>query len=62
MKHKLIAWVHTIVAFLIFLNAFNEKDFYWSWVAVWFAFTTAWFAWMVVIHTSNNMRNNHEKT
>ncbi len=58
MKDKIIAWVHTLVAITVLLNAFGA-NYYWAWVATWFAFTTAWFAWMVVVRISNNIRNNN---
>lgn len=58
MKDKIIAWINTIVAFTVLLNAFDANH-YWAWAAAWFAHTTAWFAWMVVVRTSDNVRSNH---
>ena len=58
MKDTIIAWVHTLVAITVFLNAFDE-NYYWAWVATWFDFTTAWFGWMVVVRKSNNKRSDH---
>jgi hypothetical protein len=61
MKHILIAWVHTIVAFVIFFIALDKND-YWCWVAVWFAFTTACFGWIIASYISDNIRKDHERT
>jgi hypothetical protein len=56
MKDKIIAWVHTIVAITVLLSAFDANH-YWAWAAAYFAFTTAWFAWMIVVLLSVNVRN-----
>jgi hypothetical protein len=42
---KFVAWINTAAAAFMLIAAYGGA----SWEAAWFAATTAWFSWMVVL-------------